>query len=101
MPPLKRILEADGALGTDNVINSPDMFREMGFAYKILSTRGSYGDVAAVLRAATVKLRPLLGLGPVAVGEKANFVLLDVEPSWNLHPAIVNRAQRDCVRLVV
>ena len=106
-PPLREVLKHKGALGTDNVmVNSVDMFREMEFAYKILVglTKKPFDDVKSVLKAATLNARPLLRLKPLCVDGDANFVLLNLKklkPFWNLHAAIVNRAQEENVEMVV
>jgi cytosine/adenosine deaminase-related metal-dependent hydrolase len=106
-PPLREILESGGALGTDNVmVNSPDMFREMEFAYKTLvgSTKKPFYDVRSVLKAATLNARQLLHLKPLSVGGDADFVLLNLEklrPFWNQHSTVVNSAQTENVEVVV
>jgi len=106
-PPLREILKSGGALGTDNVmVNSPDMFREMEFAYKILvgSTKKPFYDVRSVLKAATLNARQLLHLKPLSVGGNADFVVLNLvklRPFWNLHSTVVNRAQTENVEVVV
>jgi cytosine/adenosine deaminase-related metal-dependent hydrolase len=107
IPPLKEILESGGGLGTDNVmINAPDVFREMEFTYKLVTglTKAPYNDVKGVLKAATVNTRSLLGLEPLQVNAKANFVVLDLKelkPFWNLYAVIVNRAQTENIQMVV
>ncbi len=106
-PPLTQILGCGGGLGTDNVmVNSPDMFREMEFAYKCLvaTTRKPFQRVEDILKSATVNLRPLLGLKPLEADAEADFMVLNIgelRPFWNLHSLIVNRAQRENVELVV
>ena len=106
-PPLTQILNGGGGLGTDNVmVNSPDMFREMEFAYKCLvgTTRKPFQRVEEVLKSATVNLRPRLGLKPIEVDAEADFMVLNVRelrPFWNLSSLVVNRAQRENIEQVV
>ncbi len=95
------------ALGTDNVmVNPPDMFREMDFAWKAAG-RGLL-EPAEVLRMATVNGGGVLGmnLGVIEGGAAADCILLDahhidLEPMHEPHAAVVHRASERSIRAVV
>ena len=98
------------ALGTDNVmINTPDMFREMDYAWKV-SMGMSKGrvDPREILKMATVNGGRLLckNVGAVGRGMLADCIFLDrhsldLEPMHNPHAAIVHRAGTEMVRAVM
>jgi cytosine/adenosine deaminase-related metal-dependent hydrolase len=108
MPDLRGMVAAGCtvALGTDNVmVNSPDMFREMEFAWK-----GSGGglDAADVLRMATVNGGRVLGMnvGVIREGAAADYILLerhhvDLDMMHDPHAALVHRAGPGSIRAVV
>jgi len=86
LPPVRALLEAgiNLLLGTDNgLLNSPNLLAELDFTYKL--AKSQYGDALApdplaVLRMATVNIRPVLGgdhHGQLAAGLPATFVVLD------------------------
>jgi 5-methylthioadenosine/S-adenosylhomocysteine deaminase len=86
LPPVRALLEADVnlLLGTDNgLLNSPNLLAELDFTYKL--AKSQYGDALspdplAILRMATVNIRPVLGgdhHGQLATGLPATFVVLD------------------------
>ena len=81
LPKIKRLLEnTTVALGTDNVmINSLDMFREVEFTFKATRAlaKDRKFDAGAVLAAATVNGRAILGLENNAImeGNVADFVI--------------------------
>ena len=85
------------ALGTDNVmVNSPDMFREMEFAWR---SSGGRLSPLEVLKMATVNGGRILGmkLGVIAPGYAADYTLVrmhhvDLEPMHDPHAALVHRA---------
>ena len=107
MPDLRGMLEAGCtvALGTDNVmVNSPDMFREMEFAWK-----GAGGGLTAVqvLRMATVNGGRVLGMnvGVIREGAAADYMLLDrhhvdLNIMHDPHAALVHRAGPASIRAV-
>ncbi len=81
-PDLKSIFNSDClvALGTDNVMaNTPSMLREMEFTWKLY--RGLYKDhsfdAKAVLQAATINGRKILGLpnNSIKEGNQADFIV--------------------------
>lgn len=94
------------ALGTDNImVNSPDMFREMEFAWKTSNGRLTPHDI---LRMATVNGGRVLGmrLGAISVGYMADLTLFEkhhisMEPMHNPYAALVHRACADTIRAVV
>ncbi|RNJ79653.1 MAG: cytosine deaminase [Nitrosopumilus sp. B06] len=98
------------ALGTDNVmINSPDMFREMDFAWKsMMGTSKIPVDPREILKMATVNGGRILGrkTGVIAPGMDADCILferhaLELEPMHNPHAAIVHRATESSIRAVI
>jgi len=83
LPDLKSILTGPCpvAIGTDNVMaNSPDMFREMEFLWKLY--RGLYKDpefnAKTVLKMATINGRRVLGLpdNTIKEGNPASFIVV-------------------------
>ncbi|HWP78897.1 MAG TPA: amidohydrolase family protein [Candidatus Nitrosotenuis sp.] len=98
------------ALGTDNVmINSPDMFKEMDYAWKVhMGIHKTRMDPKEVLKMATVNGGIILGrrIGSVEPGYLADGVFfdkhaLDLEPMHNPHAAIVHRASESSIRAVM
>ncbi|RNJ76164.1 MAG: cytosine deaminase [Nitrosopumilus sp. H13] len=98
------------ALGTDNVmINSPDMFREMDFAWKVtMGMNKRPVSPREILKMATVNGGRILGkkTGMIAPGMDADYVLLDrhaleLEPVHSPHAAIVHRATESAIRAVI
>ena len=86
LPPVRALLDAgiNLLLGTDNgLLNSPNLLAELDFTYKL--AKSQYGDALApdplaILRMATVNIRPVLGgdhHGQLAPGLPATFVVLD------------------------
>ncbi|MEE8403032.1 MAG: amidohydrolase family protein [Candidatus Hydrothermarchaeaceae archaeon] len=82
LPNIKELFEnATVALGTDNVmVNSPDMFREVEFTFKVARalSRDHKIDAKTVLKAATLNGREILGLEKHAIkeGNVADFVIV-------------------------
>ena len=98
------------ALGTDNVmINSPDMFREMDFIWKV--TMGIHKkriDPKEILKMATVNGGKILGknIGVIESGKIADCIFLDkhaldLEPMHNPHASIVHRASESAIKAVM
>jgi len=98
------------ALGTDNVmINSPDMFREMDFIWKV--TMGLHKkriDPKEILKMATVNGGKILkkNIGIIASGKIADCIFLDkhaldLEPMHNPHASIVHRASESSIKAVM
>jgi len=97
-------------LGTDNVmINSPDMFREMDFIWKV--TMGLHKkriDAKEILKMATVNGGKILNknIGIIKSGNLADCIFLDkhaldLEPMHNPHASIVHRASESTIRAVM
>ncbi len=98
------------ALGTDNVmINSPDMFREMDFIWKV--TMGLHKkriDPKEILKMATVNGGKILNknIGSIESGKIADCIFLDkhaldLEPMHNPHASIVHRASESTIKAVM
>jgi cytosine/adenosine deaminase-related metal-dependent hydrolase len=81
LPKIKELLEnTTVAVGTDNVmVNSTGMFREVDFAFKVAraQSKDHQLDARAVLKAATINGREILGLESNAIKEDnlADFVI--------------------------
>ena len=98
------------ALGTDNVmINSPDMFREMDFIWKV--TMGIHKkriDAKEILKMATVNGGKILNkpIGVIQSGKIADCIFLDkhaldLEPMHDSHASIVHRASESTIKAVM
>ena len=98
------------AIGTDNVmINSPDMFREMDFLWKV--TMGIHKkriNPKEILKMATVNGGKILkkDIGVIATGKIADCIFLDkhsldLEPMHNPHASIVHRASESAIKAVM
>ena len=94
------------AIGTDNVmINSPDMFRELDYIWKITRTLED-GTISAreILKMATVNGGKILGInsGSLMAGMSADMIFidktnLDISPMHDPHVSIVHRASTDSI----
>ena len=98
------------ALGTDNVmINSPDMFREMDFLWKI--TMGIHKkriNPKEILKMATVNGGKILkkDIGVIGNGKIADCIFLDkhaldLEPMHDPYASIVHRASESTIKAVM
>ena len=98
------------ALGTDNVmINSPDMFREMDFIWKV--TMGLHKkriDAKEILKMATVNGAKILNknIGSIESGKLADCIFLDkhaldLEPMHDPHASVVHRASESAIKAVM
>ncbi|MEX0862939.1 amidohydrolase family protein [Nitrosopumilus sp.] len=98
------------ALGTDNVmINSPDMFREMDFIWKV--TMGIHKkriDPKEILKMATVNGGKILkkNIGVIESGKLADCIFLDkhsldLEPMHDPYASIVHRASESSIKAVM
>jgi len=98
------------AIGTDNVmINSPDLFREMDFLWKV--TMGIHQkriDPKSILKMVTVNAGKILGkkIGCIKEGYLADAVFikkndLDLDPLQNPHASIVHRANEKTIKAVM
>ncbi|MBC8516361.1 MAG: amidohydrolase family protein [Nitrosopumilus sp.] len=97
-------------LGTDNVmINSPDMFREMDFIWKV--TMGLHKkriEPKEILKMATVNGGKIINknIGIIKSGYLADCIFLDkhaldLEPMHNPHASIVHRASESTIKAVM
>src|ERR671923_1777583 len=94
------------AIGTDNVmINSPDMFRELDYIWKITRTLED-GTISAreILKMATVNGGKILGInsGSLMAGMSADMIFidktnLDISPMHDPHVSIVHRASANSI----
>lgn len=94
------------AIGTDNImINSPDMFRELDYIWKVSRTLGD-GAISAreILKMATVNGGKILGIksGSLLVGMSADMIFidkanLDISPMHDPHVSIVHRASANSI----
>ena len=97
-------------IGTDNVmINSPDLFREMDFLWKI--TMGIHKkriEPKNILKMATINAGKLLDkkIGCIKEGYLADAIFikkndLDLDPLRNPHASIVHRANENSIQAVM
>ena len=97
-------------LGTDNVmINSPDMFREMDFIWKV--TMGLHKkriEPKEILKMATVNGGKIMNknIGIIKSGYLADCIFLDkhaldLEPMHNPHASVVHRASESTIKAVM
>ena len=98
------------AIGTDNImINSPDLFREMDFLWKV--TMGIHKkriDPKQILKMVTVNAGKLLNkkIGCIKEGYLADGVFikkhdLDLDPIHNPYASIVHRANENSIKAVM
>lgn len=97
-------------LGTDNVmVNSPDMFREMDYLWKVtMGMTKKRINPKDILKMATVNGGKILkkNIGVIGIGKLADCIFidkhaLDLEPMHNPHAAIVHRASESSIRAVM
>lgn len=97
-------------LGTDNVmINSPDMFREMDYLWKVsMGISKKRINPKDILKMATVNGGRILkkDIGVIETGKLADGIFidkhsLDLEPMHNIHASIVHRASENNVKAVM
>jgi cytosine/adenosine deaminase-related metal-dependent hydrolase len=98
------------ALGTDNImINSPDMFREMDYLWKVsMGIRKTRVSPREILKMATVNGGKILKkeIGVIETGKYADGIFiekhsLDLEPMHNVYASIVHRASESTIRAVM
>ena len=98
------------AIGTDNVmINSPDMFREMDYLWKVsMGINKKRIDPKQILKMATVNAGKILQkeIGSIERGKIADCILIDkhsidLEPIHSPHASIVHRASENSIRAVI
>ena len=112
IPNVVQMLESkcNVTIGTDNVmINSPDMFREMDFLWKVtMGIQKKRIDPKKILKMATVNAGKLLDkkIGCIKEGYLADGVFikkdnLDLDPLQNPHASIVHRANENSIKAVM
>jgi cytosine/adenosine deaminase-related metal-dependent hydrolase len=98
------------ALGTDNImINSPDMFREMDYLWKVsMGIHKKRVNPREILKMATVNGGKILKkeIGVIETGKYADGIFiekhsLDLEPMHHVHASIVHRASESSIRAVM
>ncbi len=98
------------ALGTDNImINSPDMFREMDYLWKVSMGLGKIRiNPKDILKMATVNGGKILKkqIGVIETKKYADGIFidkhsLDLEPMHNVHASIVHRASESSIKAVM
>ena len=98
------------ALGTDNVmINSPDMFREMDFLWKVtMGIKKKRIDPKDILKMVTVNGGKILkkDIGIIQTKKIADCIFLDkhaldLEPMHNPYASIVHRASESSIKAVM
>jgi len=97
-------------IGTDNImINSPDMFREMDFLWKVtMGTHQKRIQPKTILKMATVNAGKLLNkkIGCIKEGYLADAIFikknhLDLDPLQNPYASIVHRANENSIHAVM
>ena len=98
------------ALGTDNImINSPDMFREMDYLWKVsMGIQKKRVSPKEILKMATVNGGKILKkeIGIIETGKYADGIFiekhsLDLEPMHNVYASIVHRVSESTIRAVM
>ncbi|MHB8545299.1 MAG: amidohydrolase family protein [Nitrosotalea sp.] len=98
------------AIGTDNImINSPDMFREMDYLWKVsMGVTKKRLLPKDVLKMATTNASKFLGgkIGIIQNGKMADCIFIekhsiDLEPMHNPHASIVQRASENTIKAVM
>ena len=97
-------------IGTDNVmINSPDMFREMDYVWKVtMGNKKKRIDPKQILKMSTINPGKILNkkIGCIKENYFADCILIDkksidLEPLNNVHASIVHRASQESIRAVM
>lgn len=99
------------AIGTDNImINSPDMFREMDYLWKVsMGTQKKRVSPKSILKMATVNAGYILQnkkLGSIQPNNLADCIFIDkheidLEPMHNPYASIVHRASETVIKAVM
>jgi len=93
-------------IGTDNImINSPDIFRELDYIWKLTRTlEGKPVPPREILKMATVNGAKILGInsGAIVTGRSADMIFidknnLDISPMHDPHTSIVHRANPNTI----
>ncbi len=98
------------AIGTDNVmINSPDMFREMDYLWKVtMGLKKTRVNPKEILKMSTVNGGRILkkDIGIIETGKLADGIFIDkhsidLEPMHNVYASIVQRASESNIKAVM
>ena len=98
------------AIGTDNVmINSPDMFREMDYLWKVtMGLKKTRVNPKEILKMSTVNGGRILkkDIGVIETGKLADGIFIDkhsidLEPMHNVYASIVQRASESNIKAVM
>ncbi len=97
------------AIGTDNImLNSPDLFREMDYLFKVSRALGYKISAKDVLKMATVNAADMLNLdsGYIDNGRLADAIFIDkhsidLEPMNDPYAAIIHRVDASNIRAVM
>ncbi|HVD08760.1 MAG TPA: amidohydrolase family protein, partial [Nitrososphaeraceae archaeon] len=93
-------------IGTDNImINSPDMFRELDYVWKVSRTLADRPIPAReILKMATVNGGKILDInsGAIMTGMSADIIFidknnLDISPMHDPHVSVIHRANASCI----
>ncbi|MGI0026708.1 MAG: amidohydrolase family protein [Nitrosopumilaceae archaeon] len=97
-------------IGTDNVmINSPDMFREMDYLWKVsMGLQKTRLNPKSILKMVTVNAAKMLhkNMGTIQPNSLADCIFInkhaiDLEPMHNPHASIVHRASETTIKAVM
>jgi cytosine/adenosine deaminase-related metal-dependent hydrolase len=97
-------------IGTDNVmINSPDMFREMDYVWKVtMGNKKKRIDPKQILKMATINPGKILNkkIGCIKENYFADCLFIDkksidLEPLHNIYASIVHRASQESIKAVM
>ena len=98
------------AIGTDNVmINSPDMFREMDYLWKVtMGLKKTRVNPKEILKMSTVNGGRILkkDIGVIETGKLSDGIFIDkhsidLEPMHNVYASIVQRASESNIKAVM
>jgi cytosine/adenosine deaminase-related metal-dependent hydrolase len=112
IPDVSMMLDAgcNIAIGTDNVmINSPDMFREMDYLWKVsMGIKKKRLAPKNILQMATSNASNILGgkVGIIQNNKIADCIFIekhsiDLDPMYNPHASIVHRASENTIKAVM
>ncbi|MDE1769877.1 MAG: amidohydrolase family protein [Thaumarchaeota archaeon] len=112
IPDINLMLDAgcNVAIGTDNVmINSPDMFREMDYLWKVsMGVKKKRLAPKSILQMATSNASNILGdrVGIIQNNKIADCIFIekhsiDLDPMHNPHASIVQRASENTIKAVM
>lgn len=111
IPNIKWMIENDCriAIGSDNVmLNSPDLFREMDYLFKVSRAGGYRIDAKEILKMVTVNAAEMLrlDLGYIEEGRSASAIFIDkhsidLAPMNDPYSSIIHRVDASNIRAVM